>query len=91
MNMRNLVWQSDAWAEYVELQQTDKQLLKRINKLIKDIMRNGYMCSAGKPEMLKGDLSGFASVRIDKKNLLIFRASDMQVIIIACGSHYSDH
>ncbi len=71
--MRNLEWQSDAWEEYLEIQKTDKTLLKKVNKLIKDIMRNGYLCSEGKPEMLKGDLSGYASVRMDKKNRLVLR------------------
>ena len=49
--MRNLEWQSDAWEEYLEIQKTDKTLLKKVNKLIKDIMRNGYLCSEGKPEI----------------------------------------
>ena len=61
--MRNLLWQSEAWKEYESLQ-TEKATLKKVNKLLKDIMRNGYDCSYGKVEMLKGDFSGFASVRI---------------------------
>ena len=43
-----------------------KKTLKRINRLLKDIDRNGYRCT-GKPEPLKGILSGYWSVRIDKK------------------------
>ena len=39
-------------------------MLKRINLLIKDIERNGNE-GIGKPEPLKGDLSGFWSRRID--------------------------
>lgn len=89
--MRNLVWQSAAWKEYIELQTNDKTGLKRVNRLLKDIMRNGYHCAEGRPEMLKGDLAGFASVRIDQKNRLIFRVTEQDVIIIACGNHYSDH
>ncbi len=42
--MRSLLWQSDAWAEYESLQ-AEKQTLKKVNKLLKDIMRNGYQCS----------------------------------------------
>ncbi|WP_296957001.1 Txe/YoeB family addiction module toxin [uncultured Dialister sp.] len=89
--MRNLEWQSEAWSEYIELEQINKAKLKKVNSLIKDIMRNGYDCTEGKPEMLKGNLSGYASVRIDKKNRLIFSVSDDEVTIIACGNHYSDH
>ena len=87
--MRNLLWQSDAWKEYESLQ-AEKALLKKINKLLKDIMRNGYQCSYGKVEMLKGDFSGYASVRIDKKNRIIFSADEDTVTIIQCGGHYDD-
>ena len=53
-------------------------------------MRNGYECSYGKVEMLKGDFRGFASVRIDKKNRIIFSVDDNKVIVIQCGGHYDD-
>jgi toxin YoeB len=38
--MRNLEWQSEAWSEYAELQQNEKAKLRRVNSLLKDIMRN---------------------------------------------------
>lgn len=88
--MRNLLWQSDAWREYTELQ-ANKAMLVKVNKLIKDIMRNGYDASYGKVEMLKGDFTGFASVRIDKKNRIIFEADENNITIIQCGEHYKDH
>lgn len=87
--MRNLFWQSEAWKEYESLQ-AEKATLKKVNKLLKDIMRNGYECSYGKVEMLKGDFSGFASVRIDQKNRIIFSADDNKVTVIQCGGHYGD-
>ena len=87
--MRNLLWQSDAWEEYIELQ-TDKKLLRKVNRLLKNIMRNGYQCTYGKAEKLKGDFSGYCSVRIDQKNRIVFAADEMTVIIIQCGGHYHD-
>ena len=87
--MRKLLWQSDAWNEYIDIQ-TDKALLKRTNKLIKDIIRNGYDCSYGKVELLKNDFSGFGSVRIDQKNHIIFSADQFTITIIQCGGHYND-
>ena len=87
--MRNLLWQSDAWKEYESLQ-TEKAKLKKANKLLKDIMRNGYQCSYGKVEMLKEDFIGYASVRIDRKNRIIFSADEDTVTIIQCGGHYDD-
>ena len=87
--MRDLLWQSDAWKEYENLQ-SEKALLKKANNLLKDIMRNGYQCSYGKVEMLREDFRGYASVRIDKKNRIIFRVDDHTVTVIQCGSHYNE-
>ena len=39
--MRNLLWQSDAWDEYIEIQ-PDKKLLRKVNRLLKDIIFSGY-------------------------------------------------
>ena len=87
--MRQLLWEMEAWGEYEEIQ-SDKKKLKKVNNLLKDIVRNGYQCTAGKVEMLKGDFSGYASVRIDKKNRIIFRADEKTVMIVQCGGHYND-
>lgn len=45
--MRELLWSVGAWNDYLELQ-TDKAALKKVNKLLKDVMRNGYQASYGK-------------------------------------------
>ena len=87
--MWSLLWNADAWTEYESLQ-AEKATLKKVNKLLKELMRNGYQCSYGKVEMLKGDFSGYASIRIDKKNRLIFCTDETTVTIIQCGGHYGD-
>ena len=81
------VWQDDAWEEYLYWQTQDKKALNKINRLLRDIDRNGYNCT-GKPEPLKEDLSGYWSVRIDEKNRLVFRIVDEQIEIYQCGTHY---
>ncbi|WP_010632903.1 Txe/YoeB family addiction module toxin [Sporolactobacillus vineae] len=58
----NKIWQEEAWDDYLYWQNQDKKTLKRINRLIKDIDRNGYS-GIGKPEPLKGDFSGWWSRR----------------------------
>lgn len=83
------MWLDEAWDEYIYWQTQDKKTLKRINKLLTDIERNGYNC-IGKPEPLKGNLSGYWSVRIDETNRIVFRISDGILEIIQCGSHYSE-
>ena len=84
-----ILWQEAAWEEYLYWQLQDKKTLKRINKLLMDINRNGYQC-IGKPEPLKGDLSGYWSVRIDEKNRIVFRIMEKNIEIMQCGSHYYD-
>ena len=84
-----ILWQESAWEEYLYWQLQDKKTLKRINKLLMDINRNGYQC-IGKPEPLKGDLSGYWSVHIDEKNRIVFRITEKNIDIMQCGSHYYD-
>lgn len=83
------IWSQEAWKDYLYWQENDKNILKRINKLILDIERNGYDC-IGKPEALKGNLSGLYSIRIDGKNRLVFRISNGAIEIAQCKTHYGD-
>ena len=83
------IWSDDAWEDYLYWQSQDKKTLKKINRLLQDIDRNGYN-SIGKPEALTGDLFGFWSVRIDEKNRIVFRIRNNELEIWQCGSHYRD-
>lgn len=53
-----LLWEDRAWDNYLYWQKQDRKILKKINELIKDIQRNAFV-GIGKPEPLKGVLSGF--------------------------------
>lgn len=83
------IWSDEAWEEYLYWQTQDKKTLRRINKLIQDIERNGYNC-IGKPEVLSGNLSGYWSVRIDSSNRIVFKIINRELEIWQCGSHYRD-
>lgn len=83
------IWHDSAWEDYLYWQTQDKKTLRRINKLLQDIERNGYH-SIGKPEPLKHNLSGFWSVAIDEKNRIVFRITAGTIEITQCGSHYRD-
>lgn len=83
------LWEDNAWNEYLEWQTKDKKTLKKINKLLLDIDRNGYNC-IGKPEPLSGNLTGYWSVRIDVKNRIVFRIIENSIEILQCGTHYRD-
>ncbi|MDR2669428.1 MAG: Txe/YoeB family addiction module toxin [Desulfovibrio sp.] len=85
-----LIWHDTAWTDYLYWQTQDKKTLKRINMLIKDIERNGTE-GIGKPEPLKGDLTGFWSRRIDDRHRLVYcimvETGDIQ--IAQCKEHYA--
>ena len=87
------LWDDRAWGEYQYWQTQDKRTLKKINELIRDIERTGEK-GVGRVELLKGNLAGWRSVRIDEKNRLVFRIADKgdeQVLeILQCRFHYSD-
>ena len=83
------LWYEEAWNDYLHWQSQDRKTLKRINRLLQDIERNGYQ-GIGKPEPLRGELSGLWSVRIDDKNRIVFRIKDNRLEIWQCGSHYRD-
>jgi toxin YoeB len=77
-----------AWQDYLFWQETDKQILKRINLLIKDIQRNPFT-GIGKPEPLKHQFSGFWSRRINDEHRLVYTFVDNDLIIIQCRYHYN--
>ena len=66
-----LLWEDRAWSDYLYWQTQDKKTLKRINALIKDILRSPYQ-GIGKPEPLRENLSGWWSRRIDETNRIVY-------------------
>lgn len=83
-----LSWTDEAWDDYLYWQSTDKQTLKRINALIKEIKRSPFD-GIGKPEPLKHDLSGYWSRRIDKENRIVYKVASDSIIIAMCRYHYN--
>ena len=82
-----ILWEERAWEEYCIWQNEDKKTLKIINMLIKDIQRNAFI-GIGKPEVLKGSLSGYWSRRIDGVNRIVYSVDEISIKIIACKGHY---
>ena len=86
----NLSFTLDGWEEYTAWQSEDKRTIKKINQLIKDIIRNGNT-GIGHPEPLKHGLSGYWSREIDEKNRLTYKILDNGNVLIAhCKGHYKD-
>lgn len=86
----NKLWQDEAWADYLYWQQQDRKTLKRINLLLQDVDRNGYT-GIGKPEPLRGDLSGLAGAAASTMpTRLVYRIRDGRVEIAQCRTHYGN-
>lgn len=79
---------ANGWEDYLYWQKQDRRTLKRINELIKDIQRNGFV-GKGKSEPLKGNLSEMWSKRIDSENRLVFTIDKGSVVIYSCRFHYT--
>ena len=80
--MRDLVWASEAWEDYLWWQTQDRKTLKRINALLRDIARTGQGAGIGKAEPLKGRYSGWWSRRKHAAKRLVYRVREDRVEII---------
>lgn len=76
-----------AWEQYTYWATADPRVLKRINRLIKEIQRTLFE-GAGKPEPLKENLSGWWSRRITDEHRLVYRIRDGAVEVAQARYHY---
>ena len=82
-----LVFSEQAWEDYLHWQAHDPKLLARINGLIKECTRTPFK-GIGKPEPLRGPLSGWWSRRITQEHRLVYRMGDEALLIAQCRYHY---
>jgi toxin YoeB len=82
-----LTFQDEAWEDYLYWQAMDRKQLKKINTLIRECLRTPF-AGTGKPEPLKGELSGWWSRRIDQEHRLVYRATEDSLLIAQCRYHY---
>jgi len=86
---RKVSFLDKAWSEYLSWQSEDKRTVKRINKLIKSIKADGVGVGLGQPELLKYNLTGLWSRRIDEYNRLVYYVNESEIVIIQCELHYT--
>jgi toxin YoeB len=85
----NLRFTDEAWSDYLYWQETDRKILKKVNSLIKDIKRNPHdEHGIGKPERLKGNMSGYLSRRITDEHRLVYETDGNTISVISCRYHY---
>jgi len=85
----SFLFTDESWEDYLYWQQTDKQMLKKINRLLTEIQRSPFT-GIGKPEPLKHQLQGCWSRRIDGEHRLVYEIASDTVKIISCRFHYHD-
>lgn len=83
----NILFTSRGWSHFRHWQDNDATMLRKVNRLIEECRRHPFE-GTGKPEPLKGDLSGFWSRRIDREHRLVYRATATALEIVACRYHY---
>ena len=86
-----LIFAPDAWAQYQFWRATDQTNFVKLNALIADAMRDPFR-GLGKPEPLRGDLSGWWSRRLTAEHRLVYRVTgsppDQALEIAQCQFHY---
>ena len=85
----NKMFSDNAWQDFLLWMREDRKTAKKIASLLADIERNGNE-GLGKPESLKGNLSGYWSRRISEKDRLIYRFDETTIYIAACKGDYGD-
>ena len=84
----NITFSPDGWADYLYWQTEDKKTLRRLNKLLQELQRDGAELGLGKPELLRHVKC--MSKRIDDKNRLTYFMEGESVVVISCRGHYED-
>ena len=85
----NKLWADEMWDDYLYWQTQDRKTVLKINKLIKDIERNGVNKGIGRPERLKYKKAW--SREIDEKNRRTYDIINNQLVLYTCRGHYDDH
>ena len=82
-----LIFAEQAWQDYLYWQGQDKRMVKRINELIRETVREPFS-GIGKPEALKHALSGFWSRRISEEHRMVYRVEAGALQIAQLRHHY---
>ncbi|WP_306366226.1 Txe/YoeB family addiction module toxin [Nocardiopsis sp. CC223A] len=85
--MRDVRFDPVAWEDFRYWLEADKKVARRIVGLIEEVRRAPFE-GIGKPEPLKGDLSGYWSRRITDEHRIVYRVTENEVRIVQTLYHY---
>ncbi|MCE2994983.1 MAG: Txe/YoeB family addiction module toxin [Cyclobacteriaceae bacterium] len=87
----NIEFTPNGWEDYLYWYKNDQNILDKINDLIKEVTREPFK-GIGKPEALRGNLSGYWSRRITGEHRLVYRVSgskpNQTLVIVKVRFHY---
>ncbi|MCK5208223.1 MAG: Txe/YoeB family addiction module toxin [Cyclobacteriaceae bacterium] len=83
----DIIFLTPGWEDYLYWQKSDKKMLKKVNELIRQCQRTPFE-GIGKPELLRGNLSGWWSRRINQEHRLVYRIDNRSLFILQCRKHY---
>ncbi len=83
-----LVFTSQGWDDYKHWQRHDRSVLKRLNRLLDETMRDPFS-GIGKPEQLRYALTGAWSRRINDEHRLVYLVDGEHLVVLQARYHYS--
>jgi len=83
-----LAFTPNGWQDYTYWQSADRATLKRINRLIDDVLRDPFE-GIGKPEPLRHALTGTWSRRISEEHRLVYLIDRDDIVILQARYHYT--
>ncbi|OGU65776.1 MAG: toxin YoeB [Ignavibacteria bacterium RIFOXYA2_FULL_37_17] len=85
--MRNVAFHERAFENFTNWASVNKNIFERLVYLIKETRKDPFT-GVGKPELLKHELKGFWSRRINSEHRLVYKVTEESIIIISCKYHY---
>ena len=82
-----LVFTSHGWEDYLHWQNADRQVLRRVNRLLEDCLRDPFD-GIGKPEQLRHALAGAWSRRITEEHRLVYLVDAEDLVVLQVRYHY---
>jgi toxin YoeB len=85
--MRKLVLEQHAIEDFEFWARNNQKILKKVAEIFMSICKDPFT-GIGKPELLKGDLKGYWSRRINEEHRIVYSVTTESVIVVSCRSHY---
>lgn len=76
--------------QLARLAKSSPERLNRVLEVMTDVAVEPFE-GLHKPESLRGDLSGYWSVRLNRKDRLVYRVDGEKLIVESVEGHYEDH